>query len=80
MLYLQGVKLQETIRYNQKKMWTCDGGYDITNTHNIYEVKTKRHIINIFYFKSSFYGFTQSIMLGIDVYYKNMLYAWHVSG
>ena len=36
-------------------------------------VKMKRHIINIFYFKSCFYmglyGFTQSIMLGIDLYF-----------
>ena len=43
-------------------------------------VKTERHIINAFYFKSCFYGFTQSIILGINLYYKNTFSAWHVSG
>ena len=37
-------------------------------------LKLRRNVtINNFYFKSCFYGFTQSIMLGIDLYNKNML-------
>ena len=36
--------------------------------------------ISSFYFKSCLYGFTQSIMSGIDLYNKNTFSAWHVSG
>ena len=44
-------------------------------------LKLRRNVtINTFYFKSCFYGFTQSIMLGIDLYNKNTFSAWHVSG
>ena len=50
-LYLQGVELQGTIRYDQGKMWKWDDGWDVTNTYDmndyLEEVKRNRAALNI---------------------------------